>query len=111
MLKKLGFEYRNQIDPFDGGPHLWAEVEKISPIKKTQVLKWSGTPVEGGDGVAGLLTKHDPKGTAEFRAVGILAQIVGDTLQIQKADPTDIALVEKTLSVSGGDSVLFMPYY
>lgn len=33
MLEKIGFEYTNEIDPFDGGPHYRAKVNKIIPIK------------------------------------------------------------------------------
>ena len=33
MLKKIGFKYLNQVDPFDGGPHLWANVSDLLPIQ------------------------------------------------------------------------------
>lgn len=33
MLQKIGFEYANQIDPFDGGPHYIAKTDKITLVK------------------------------------------------------------------------------
>ncbi len=115
MLKKLGFEYRNQIDPFDGGPHLWAEINKISPILKTRSFKWSPTLVDDSDdlGVAGLLAKEIPPSTqnTEFRAVGVLARTKDGALGLKKGPSVDLQLLEKTLSIGPGDSVLFMPYY
>jgi arginine N-succinyltransferase len=32
MLRKIGFEYANQIDPFDGGPHFKARTDNISVV-------------------------------------------------------------------------------
>ncbi len=36
MLEKLGFSYRDHIDPFDGGPHLEAQTSDISIVKHTR---------------------------------------------------------------------------
>lgn len=33
MLERIGFEYVNEVDPFDGGPHYRAKKEDIKPIK------------------------------------------------------------------------------
>lgn len=33
MLESLGFTYRNEVDPFDGGPHYRAETDKIKIIQ------------------------------------------------------------------------------
>jgi arginine N-succinyltransferase len=32
MLKRIGFSYRGQIDPFDGGPHLIADTDSITLV-------------------------------------------------------------------------------
>jgi arginine N-succinyltransferase len=34
MLESIGFEYTNEVDPFDGGPHYRARLENIKPIKE-----------------------------------------------------------------------------
>ena len=39
MLEKIGFEYKDMIDPFDGGPHFWAKTSKIKPVKNTKSMK------------------------------------------------------------------------
>lgn len=36
MLEKIGFRWKEHIDPFDGGPHYWAETDKITLVNQTQ---------------------------------------------------------------------------
>jgi arginine N-succinyltransferase len=36
MLEKIGFQWKGHIDPFDGGPHYWAETDKISIVHDTR---------------------------------------------------------------------------
>ncbi len=51
MLEKIGFKYTNMIDPFDGGPHLWARAASVLPIKNTKhtkVLDHKGKKVAQG---------------------------------------------------------------
>jgi len=38
MLEKIGFRWKGHIDPFDGGPHYWAETDKISIIHNSKKL-------------------------------------------------------------------------
>lgn len=35
MLESIGFAYRNFVDPFDGGPHIEAETDKVTLVKDT----------------------------------------------------------------------------
>jgi len=39
LLESIGFEYLDEVDPFDGGPHYGASVEDILPIKMGQKLR------------------------------------------------------------------------
>jgi arginine N-succinyltransferase len=39
MLEKIGFQYNNEVDPFDGGPHLMAKTADVSLIRDGQVFK------------------------------------------------------------------------
>lgn len=39
LVEKIGFRYRNMIDPFDGGPHYWARRNQITPVKETYLVK------------------------------------------------------------------------
>lgn len=122
MLKKIGFEYKNQIDPFDGGPHLWCETDRITPVAKTQKYIWTGSsatenPTEITPAVSGLMTKVvESNGGAhiEFRAVALEAVIFGKSLATQNSldsNASSAAKIEAALDIRPGDSVLFMPYY
>ncbi len=35
MLRRIGFQYCNRIDPFDGGPHFRAHTDEIQLVKRT----------------------------------------------------------------------------
>jgi len=35
MLRRIGFEYQNRIDPFDGGPHFGAATSEVTLVKQT----------------------------------------------------------------------------
>ncbi|MEM0983201.1 MAG: arginine N-succinyltransferase [Planctomycetota bacterium] len=35
MLERLGFEYHGHVDPFDGGPYLYADIDKIQLVKNS----------------------------------------------------------------------------
>lgn len=67
MLEKLGFKYENFVDPFDGGPYLFAKTDEISIVRDTRRLEL-GEPVEkadaGGLAIASILDKD-----GEFFAV------------------------------------------
>jgi arginine N-succinyltransferase len=41
LLESIGFEYLDEVDPFDGGPHYGAKTENILPIKMGQKLRIS----------------------------------------------------------------------
>lgn len=38
MLENIGFHWKEHIDPFDGGPHYWADTDKISVVRSTRKL-------------------------------------------------------------------------
>lgn len=66
MLEKLGFQYRNFIDPFDGGPHLEASTDRISLVRETKVgmLGELGKVAATHRGIVSTL-----RNDGEFRAV------------------------------------------
>ncbi len=39
LLKKIGFKYKEEVDPFDGGPHLGCSVEDCTLIKNLKNYK------------------------------------------------------------------------
>jgi arginine N-succinyltransferase len=46
MLERIGFRWKEHIDPFDGGPHYWAETDKVEIIKATKRLTVSREPLK-----------------------------------------------------------------
>lgn len=112
MLKKIGFQYKNQVDPFDGGPHLWAGVDEILPIKKMVTHAFSPEPVSAGlSPESGLLCKAQQE-VGTFRAVAVKA-VVQSAVQGGKVHLVgpDSAEVQKVLKLEPGNPVVFMPYY
>ncbi|MEK6578083.1 MAG: arginine N-succinyltransferase [Bdellovibrionota bacterium] len=109
MLKKIGFEYKNQVDPFDGGPHLWANVDHLVPIRNIAIGAVAFGSVESSGEVisTGLLSKAQ-QNAGQFRAVEVKA--VTKAGQITLASLTQDQL-RTVLGLSSGDSVVFMPYY
>lgn len=105
MLTKIGFEYRNHVDPFDGGPHLEARMDQIRPIQNIKAVKFSSSDESLGETREGLLAV-----TREgFRAVAVGATTDGERLTIK--DPDRRKKVANVLSLTDGESVSFMPYY
>jgi arginine N-succinyltransferase len=107
MLKKIGFTYKNQVDPFDGGPHLWANIDEIHPIKKIVTATLTPSNVSNGQGELGLISRPN-QNPGEFRAVSVRALLEDGKIMI--FEPSE----DKVLSVLGltmGETVAFMPYY
>lgn len=62
MLRRIGFEFADQIDPFDGGPHFIAATDDISLVRDARLLRaeevtsadngrpWALVATEGGKG-------------------------------------------------------------
>ncbi len=68
MLEKLGFAYTDTIDPFDGGPHLEADTDRIPIVRNTRPAHLAGAAASQS-----ACTKHGFVSTlnaeGEFRAV------------------------------------------
>ena len=110
MLQKIGFKYPNQVDPFDGGPHFWVDVEEIVPIKKLAKFKWD-LNLSQKDSYAndkGLVCKT-VQASGCFRAVSahvILSKDRGLSFLSPEASQ-----VEAVLGLNPGDDLDFMPFY
>ncbi len=105
LLESIGFEYLNEVDPFDGGPHYGAELQNITVVKNShsaKVVSTGALPQEerrpfSGAALAGL------KVDGEFRAVWTPFEDRGDA---GVALPT---AAMKTLNVTDGDTVFCSP--
>lgn len=66
MLEKLGFKYHHRVDPFDGGPHLEAQLDDVELVRNTRRIRL-GEPGAGALSQFGIISTLDADG--EFRAV------------------------------------------
>lgn len=108
MLKKIGFVYKNEVDPFDGGPHLWANVDDLKPVQKVATVTVRvGQAGPEAQPEAGLLAPLE-QGKAQFRAAGVQVLRSGNDIAIQDAD---VDRILSALELKPGDSARFMPYY
>lgn len=109
MLRKIGFEYRSQVDPFDGGPHLWGNVDELRPIKN--FLKAEYSPKKGlGEHVRvarGLIAKVEQK-RGQFRAVAAEVEYGNGKIKILDASQGERA--EELLELAAGEELGFLPY-
>ncbi|HUJ58937.1 MAG TPA: arginine N-succinyltransferase [Kofleriaceae bacterium] len=71
MLRRIGFDYADQIDPFDGGPHFVAKTDDITIVRDARevaVKVGAETGAERRWAIAGVET---PGQRPEFRAIGV----------------------------------------
>jgi arginine N-succinyltransferase len=109
MLKKIGFKYKNQVDPFDGGPHLWADIAELAPVKRIARYQFAPSAEVSSSATreSGILCPaHQEPG--QFRAVAVQAVIEGDKLFVPEIKD---ARMQSVLGIGTGDRVVFMPYY
>lgn len=62
MLEAIGFCWKQHIDPFDGGPHYWAETDKIEVIKASQKFSVRREPLRRRVkeiGLCGYFSQHE----------------------------------------------------
>jgi arginine N-succinyltransferase len=102
MLRRIGFDHADQIDPFDGGPHFVANTDDITLIRDARQV--AVTTVEHADGERpwAVLAVEAPGSRPAFRAIGtrLIPMTVGaeDTVGI-----TDDA--RRRLGVENGQRV------
>jgi arginine N-succinyltransferase len=78
MLRRIGFDYAGQIDPFDGGPHFTAATDQITVVRDAhEVVLRSG---EGGDGrrAWAILGAMRPGARPGFVATGARVTMLDD---------------------------------
>lgn len=56
MLRRIGFQYCNRIDPFDGGPHFRAATDEILLVRRT--ARGPARPVDPFDGQRALVATN-----------------------------------------------------
>jgi arginine N-succinyltransferase len=103
MLRRIGFEYADRIDPFDGGPHFIAETDDITLVGASRMARVVALPAsDEAGGVSGLVCVERDR-APHFMATGSRFKIEG----------TDVGLpgaTMKQLGVQPGDSVGALPF-
>ncbi len=75
MLRRIGFEYAHQIDPFDGGPHFIATTDQIAIVRDARQLEVA----EQGSGEARwAIIGVDTHVRPQFRAIAAHATPAGE---------------------------------
>ena len=70
MLRRIGFDYAGQIDPFDGGPHFVARTDEISIVTDAREAPIKTIGDVEGERPWALLAIDGAKPKPAFRAVG-----------------------------------------
>jgi arginine N-succinyltransferase len=80
MLRRIGFEYAYEIDPFDGGPHFTAPTDKITVVANARELPVRVIDPESG--TWSVVAVELPGAKPRFRAVSTKAALFEDTVAI-----------------------------
>lgn len=84
MLERLGFEYHDLVDPFDGGPYLSAKTDEISIVKTTKAGVAGEPGAPEADGFRAIVSSLDRDGA--FRAIQeVISVDAGDAVRISRA--------------------------
>jgi len=98
LLESIGFEYLEEVDPFDGGPHYGARTQEILPIKlgrraKLQEFRDATYKEQGMIGTGG----------ETFRAALVPYGLRGDEIAIPRK-------ISEALGIETGDEVFISPF-
>jgi arginine N-succinyltransferase len=110
MLRRIGFEYAQRIDPFDGGPHFQAQIDDVTLVRGTRRVQVADGVPTPGQGARFLVAAEcaethaaeDRGGAPLFRAMATTVVLDGDRIRLSAKD---CAL----LSVAAGDEVACLP--
>jgi len=100
LMERLGFKYKQEIDPFDGGPHMGVETELAKPIKALKEYEVCFKDVISSDQEIVLIGAWSKDG---FRAVSYRPEIQDTKLFITQEVNTSLNLVE-------GQKVFVIPF-
>jgi arginine N-succinyltransferase len=70
MLRRIGFEYAGQIDPFDGGPHFVARTDDITVVRDAREVVLRTVNAADGERPWAVLAVELEGQRPKFRAIG-----------------------------------------
>jgi arginine N-succinyltransferase len=103
MLRRIGFEYAGQIDPFDGGPHFSSATDDIAVVHDARQVALRSSPAAEGKRVWAVIGVERPNARPGFLATAARVTLVDDTT----AAVTDDVL--RRLEVQPGERVWLAP--
>ena len=70
MLRRIGFDYAGQIDPFDGGPHFMAATDEITLVHDAAEVVVRSVDHADGERPWAVLAVQNGTSRPQFRAIG-----------------------------------------
>lgn len=96
MLENLGFKYQDEIDPFDGGPHMTVPTKDVTLIKKAQWYQLRNKDSVEYSSQGLLAVEKD----GEFKSCASSCAILGDEILLPE-------LTIKALQIESGDRIYY----
>jgi len=106
MLRRVGFEYLERVDPFDGGPHFGARTDDVTLVQETRTVKVGERPAEtsaDSQGAKRFLVGKRHEAPPYFRSVEAIAGLGGDGV-IALSEP-----IRDAIRAAPGDEVFALP--
>lgn len=100
MLESIGFRWKEHIDPFDGGPHYWAETDKISIVRDTKKLQVHREPMKKRTKNVMLVAAFNNN---EFVGCQTSVEIARGGVHLPKTSM-------EAMQLSAGDPIYVMPF-
>ncbi len=69
ILRRIGFDYAGQIDPFDGGPHFGARTDDITLVRDARQVRLATVEAADAERPWAILALENPAQRPGFRAV------------------------------------------
>ncbi len=91
MLESIGFEYTQEVDPFDGGPHYRCKTSLIKPIREMRKLKVFKASTEKLE--TRVLVNLDNLGL-QFASAMLACEVVEDKIYISEKDLNKLKIIE-----------------
>ncbi len=101
MLRRIGFQYANRVDPFDGGPHFTAKTDEVTVIRNHRAL--AARVLDSATvATAPFLVATLSSGAPFVRAVSAHGSVTGNEISLD-------ASVLEHLQVATGDTLHVVP--
>ena len=94
MLRRIGFRYADRVDPFDGGPHFFAAMDDIQPVRDTK-RAIVGAPLDANaTGTTRGLVAVDFEAAPFFKATPAHIALDGERVHIDPVSRAHLGLEE-----------------